>query len=73
MISLWLDLVTLWAEGPPVQTFSSFQIHPRREGPNFMPFFPHSTQLCENLSCSFGFKEILPVLQVAEGKEHEKY
>ena len=40
MTSLWLDLVTLWAEGPPVQTFSSFQIHPRREGPNFMPFFP---------------------------------
>ena len=38
MPKLWLDLLAPQSEGPPMWTFSSFQISPRGSGPDLMPF-----------------------------------
>ena len=40
MPSLWLNLLAPQGKGPPIQTFSSFQIPLRGRGPNPTPFFP---------------------------------
>ena len=62
MPKLWLDLLTPQSEGPPMWTFSSFQIPPRDAGPYLIPFFPHHTQLHGDLYCSFGcIAVLLPV------------
>ena len=53
MPRLWLDLLTPQGSGLPIHTTSSLQIPPRGTGPNLMPFFPHPTWLCGNISCSF--------------------
>ena len=46
MPSLWLNLFAPQGEGPPMKTFSSFQIPFRGRGPNPMPLF-HPTQYVE--------------------------